>query len=342
MNLSDFDYELPEAMIAQTPVEPRDSARLLVLERTSGGLTHTRFSEIGSFLRPGDVLIFNDTRVIPARLFARKAQTGGRVELLLLKRRAPLTWEVLIGGKNLPVGAVVDIEGPGGLHAVVMQVLGGARRLMQFSQPISPLLEQVGAVPLPPYIHTPLADPERYQTVYARASGSAAAPTAGLHFTTELMARLQASGVLMGYVTLHVGLDTFAPVAEEHVEEHAMHGEWCEVGEATAALVNAARREGRRVIAVGTTTVRTLETAPQGAAEGEAVAPLSSVTGLFILPGHPFRVVDALVTNFHLPRTTLLMLVSAFAGRERILAAYEAAKRAGYRFYSFGDAMLIL
>jgi len=342
MNLSDFDYELPESMIAQTPVEPRDSARLLVLERVSGAITHTRFSEIGAFLRPGDVLIFNDTRVIPARLLARKAQTGGRVELLLLKRRAPLTWEVLVGGKSLPVGSVVDVEGPGNLHAVVMQVFGGARRLMQFSQPISLLLEQIGTVPLPPYIHVPLTDPERYQTVYARAAGSAAAPTAGLHFTPELMARLQASGVQIGYVTLHVGLDTFAPVTEERVEEHAMHGEWCEVSETTAALVNAAKREGRRVIAVGTTTVRTLETAPQGAAAGEIVAPLSCATDLFVLPGHRFRVVDALVTNFHLPRTTLLMLVSAFAGRERILAAYEEAKREGYRFYSFGDSMLIL
>jgi len=342
MNLSDFDYELPESMIAQTPVEPRDSARLLVLERASGAITHTRFSEIGAFLRPGDVLIFNDTRVIPARLLARKAQTGGRVELLLLKRRAPLTWEVLVGGKSLPVGSVVDVEGPGNLHAVVMQVFGGARRLMQFSQPISLLLEQIGTVPLPPYIHVPLTDPERYQTVYARAAGSAAAPTAGLHFTPELMARLQASGVQIGYVTLHVGLDTFAPVTEEHVEEHVMHGEWCEVSEATAALVNAAKREQRRVIAVGTTTVRTLETAPQGAAAEEIVAPLSGATDLFVLPGHRFQVVNALVTNFHLPRTTLLMLVSAFAGRERILAAYEEAKREGYRFYSFGDSMLIL
>jgi len=342
MNLSDFDYELPESMIAQTPVEPRDSARLLVLERASGAITHTRFSEIGAFLRPSDVLIFNDTRVIPARLFARKAQTGGRVELLLLKRRAPLTWEVLVGGKSLPVGSVVDVEGPGNLHAVVMQVFGGARRLMQFSQPLSPLLEQVGTVPLPPYIHMPLTDPERYQTVYARAAGSAAAPTAGLHFTPELMARLQASGVQIGYVTLHVGLDTFSPVTEEHVEEHVMHGEWCEVSEATAALVNAAKREQRRVIAVGTTTVRTLETAPQGAAAEEIVAPLSGATDLFVLPGHRFQVVNALVTNFHLPRTTLLMLVSAFAGRERILAAYEEAKREGYRFYSFGDSMLIL
>ena len=342
MNLSDFDYELPESMIAQTPVEPRDSARLLVLERASGAITHTRFSEIGAFLRPSDVLIFNDTRVIPARLLARKAQTGGRVELLLLKRRAPLTWEVLVGGKSLPVGSVVDVEGPGNLHAVVMQVFGGARRLMQFSQPLSPLLEQVGTVPLPPYIHMPLTDPERYQTVYARAAGSAAAPTAGLHFTPELMARLQASGVQIGYVTLHVGLDTFSPVTEEHVEEHVMHGEWCEMSEATAALVNAAKREQRRVIAVGTTTVRTLETAPQGAAAEEIVAPLSGATDLFVLPGHRFQVVNALVTNFHLPRTTLLMLVSAFAGRERILAAYEEAKREGYRFYSFGDSMLIL
>jgi S-adenosylmethionine:tRNA ribosyltransferase-isomerase len=340
MNLSDFDYDLPENFIAQTPLEPRDASRLLSLNRSDGALTHAAFHDLPRYLRPGDVLIFNDTRVIPARLFGTKTDTGGRVELLMLKRRAPLVWEVLIGGKA-HTGTVLKIEGHDELEAVVMQEFGGARRLVQFSQPISPLLEQVGHVPLPPYIHGPLSNRERYQTVYAKVSGSAAAPTAGLHFTPELLAKLMVLDVQLGYVTLHIGLDTFAPVKEEQVEEHPMHGEWCEVAEDTAALVNTAKREGRRVIAVGTSAVRTLESAQQGAQVGQTIAEMSGMTDLYILPGHRFRVADAMITNFHLPRSTLLMLVSAFAGREKILAAYETAKQQGYRFYSFGDAMLI-
>ncbi|MGH2522365.1 MAG: tRNA preQ1(34) S-adenosylmethionine ribosyltransferase-isomerase QueA [Anaerolineales bacterium] len=342
MNLTDFDYELPAEFIAQTPIEPRDASRLMVLDRSTGAIIHTHFHEIGNFLRPGDLLVLNDTRVIPARLWAKKANTGGRVELLLLERRAPLTWETLVGGKGVHVGSVLEIEGHSNLRGIVMQAYDGPRRLVQFSQPISSLLDQIGAVPLPPYIREPLADPERYQTVYAKAPGSAAAPTAGLHFTPALIEKLQALGVQIAHVTLHVGLDTFAPVTEERVEDHPMHGEWCELTAETAALINAAKREGRRVIAVGTTSVRTLESAQPGARVGEVVAPLEAATGLFILPGHQFRVVDATITNFHLPRSTLLMLVSAFAGREQILAAYEEAKRQGYRFYSFGDAMLIL
>ncbi len=342
MNLAEFDYDLPPDFIAQTPVEPRDSARLLVLQRATGALTHARFHQLADFLQPGDALIFNDTRVLPARLMARRAGTGGKVELLLLKRHAPLTWEALVGGKRLPIGSSVDVEGDPDLHGVVMQEFDGARRLIQFSKPITPLLDKVGTTPLPPYIHTPLADPQRYQTVYAQIPGSAAAPTAGLHFTPELIERLKAQGVRVGFVTLHVGLDTFAPVTEERVETHAMHGEWYDLPHETAALINAAKREGRRVMAVGTTSVRTLESAPASDVAGEVIAPAAATTALFILPGHRFRVVDALITNFHLPRTTLLMLVSAFAGREKILAAYEAAKREHYRFYSFGDAMLIL
>ena len=340
MNLSDFDYDLPEHFIAQTPLEPRDASRLMALNRSDGSLTHAVFRDLPQFLRPGDVLIFNDTRVIPARLFTKKADTGGRVELLMLKRRAPLMWEALVGGKA-HVGNVLQVEGHPGLEAVVMQEFDGARRLVQFSQPITPLLEQVGHVPLPPYIHEPLADAGRYQTVYAKVPGAAAAPTAGLHFTPELLEKVKAAGVQLGCVTLHIGLDTFAPVKTERAEEHRMHGEWCEVAEETAALVNAAKREGRRVIAVGTSAVRTLEAARQGARDDQAIAALTGATDLYILPGHQFRVVDAMLTNFHLPRTTLILLVSAFAGRERILAAYEAAKREGYRFYSFGDAMLI-
>ena len=340
MNLSDFDYDLPESFIAQTPLEPRDASRLMVLNRSAETLTHAAFRDLPDYLRPGDVLVFNDTRVIPARLFAKKAGTGGQVELLMLKRRAPLMWEVMIGGKA-QVGQILKVEGHTGLEAVVMQEFGDARRLVQFSQPITPLLERVGHAPLPPYIHAPLRERERYQTVYAKIPGSAAAPTAGLHFTPELLARLMAMDVQFAYVTLHIGLDTFAPVKEDRVEEHPMHGEWCEVTVEAAQLINTAKREGRRVVAVGTSATRTLESATQGAQGGQALAEFSGMTDLYILPGHRFRVVDAMITNFHLPKSTLLMLVSAFAGRKRILAAYAEAKQEGYRFYSFGDAMLI-
>jgi S-adenosylmethionine:tRNA ribosyltransferase-isomerase len=342
MNLSDFDYDLPEAFIAQTPAEPRDASRLLVLDRRAGTVTHRIFRDLGEFLRPGDVLVFNETRVIPARLFGRKAGTGGKVELLLLQRRAPRTWEVLVGGTGLRAGAVVALDGTPGLQAVVLEELDGPRRVVQFSQPLAPLLDQIGQVPLPPYIHTPLADRERYQTVYARTPGSAAAPTAGLHFTPGLMSALQEQGVQFAFVTLHVGLDTFNPVTEADVEAHAMHGEWCEVTPAAAEVINAARRGGRRIIAVGTTAVRTLESAHRAAVPGAAVAAFSGTTDLFILPGYSFGAVDAMLTNFHLPRSTLLMLLAAFAGRETLLAAYETAKGEGYRFYSFGDAMLVL
>jgi S-adenosylmethionine:tRNA ribosyltransferase-isomerase len=338
MQLTDFDYDLPEAFIAQTPVEPRDSSRLLVLNRSTGDVVHARFSEIGQFLRAGEVLVFNDTRVLPARLRARKARTGGQAEVLMLKRRAPMVWEVLVGGRNVRLGAVLEIEGWPNLQAVVLEELSGARRVVQFSQPVTPLLEKIGTPPLPPYIHTPLADPARYQTVYAQQPGSAAAPTAGLHFTPELIERLKAQGVETAFITLHVGLDTFQPVAEANIEEHAMHGEWCEMGEEAAAVIARAKRDGRRVIAVGTTSVRTLEAAGRRG----PLEPFTDTVNLFIYPGYQYRVVDALITNFHLPKSTLLMLVSAFAGRERILAAYETAKREGYRFYSFGDAMLIV
>ncbi len=344
MPTSDFDYDLPPEFIGQRPAEPRDASRLLVLDRASGALTHAHFRDLGLFLRPGDLLILNNTRVIPARLFGRKDRTGGKVELLLLKRLAPATWEVLVGGKGLTAGAAVAVDGAPRLRATVLEVLDGPRRVVRFSQPVTPLLERVGHVPLPPYIHAELAERDRYQTVYALAPGSAAAPTAGLHFTPELMIALRAQGIQMDYITLHVGLDTFAPVSEGDPSQHAMHGEWCEVSATTADRINTARHEGRRVIAVGTTSVRTLESAAQTAdtAAGQVVAPLFDTTHLYILPGHNFRAVDAMITNFHLPRSTLLMLVSAFAGRERILNAYETAKREGYRFYSFGDAMLIV
>lgn len=340
MQTSEFDYDLPPEFIAQTPVEPRHASRLLVLERSSGAIQHTSFWEIGQYLQAGDLLVINETRVIPARLFARKIPGGGKVELLLLQKQDQCSWEALVGGKGLFPGRRLAIEeGPG---AEITASLKGARRLVRFTEPVEPYLASIGHVPLPPYIHTPLADPERYQTVYASQPGSAAAPTAGLHFTPELIERLQGQGVAFTRVTLHVGLDTFAPVTEADPGQHAIHTEWCQLSLEAARAVNQARKSGGRVIAVGTTCVRTLETAAQYTVAGDAVGAFEGATDLFILPGHTFRAVDAMITNFHLPRSTLIMLVSAFAGRERILEVYEIAKQENYRFYSFGDAMLIL
>lgn len=342
MKTSDFDYRLPESSIAQTPIEPRDSSRLLVLHRDTGKVEHRIFRDVAEYLNPGDLLVLNRTRVIPARIFARK-ETGGRVELLLLRRRDTLAWEALVGGKGLRVGKKVFVEVGGGdsqtLQAEIVELLDGSERLIRFSEPIEPYLSRVGHVPLPPYIHEELKDPERYQTVYAHEPGSAAAPTAGLHFTPRLLDELQIRGVLIAYVTLHVGLDTFAPVNEENPEEHKIHTEWCVLSQETADLINQTRAAGGRVVAIGTTSVRTLETA---ANYQLPIIPYAGPTSLYILPGYQFKLVDALITNFHLPKSTLLMLVSAFAGRERILETYQTAIEEGYRFYSFGDAMLIL
>jgi S-adenosylmethionine:tRNA ribosyltransferase-isomerase len=339
----DFDYVLPEERIAQTPVEPRHASRLLVLHRQSSELVHTSFWNIADYLRPGDLLVVNQTRVIPARVFAHK-DSGGRVELLLLRREDLLTWEALVGGKRLVAGRKLTIEG--GPQAEIIDNLAGSRRRVRFSEPVEPFLAQVGQMPLPPYIHERLSDPERYQTVYARQPGSAAAPTAGLHFTLELIEKLKSAGVGFAEVTLHVGLDTFAPVTEEDPREHKIHTEWCELSEETANAVNATRQNGGRVFAVGTTSVRTLESAARAAAAmadpNQVVVPFCGPTDLFILPGYTFRAVDAMITNFHLPRSTLLMLVSAFAGRERILSTYSTAVEMQYRFFSFGDAMLLL
>lgn len=354
MKTSDFDYNLPESSIAQTPVEPRDSSRLLVLHRASGKIEHRIFRDVGDYLRAGDLLVLNQTRVIPARIYARK-ETGGRVELLLLRRRDELTWEALVGGKGLRVGKKMFLEsgdssrretekrptsGDVGVQAEIIELLNGSERLIKFTEPIEPYFSKVGNVPLPPYIHEKLSDPERYQTVYAREPGSAAAPTAGLHFTPRLLDELQAQGVKVAYVTLHVGLDTFAPVTEDNPQEHIIHSEWCELPQETAALINETKQAGGRVVAVGTTSVRTLESA--GQAERDAVSPYAGSTSLFILPGYEFKVIDVMITNFHLPKSTLLMLVSAFAGRETILKTYETAIQEGYHFYSFGDAMIIL
>lgn len=339
MKTSDFDYPLPSERIAQTPMEPRHSSRLLVLDRSKSQLEHTTFWDIDKYLRPGDLLVVNRTRVIPARVHAIK-ETGGKVELLLLKRIDNLTWEALVGGKRLLPGKTLRLENGTQVH--IDADLGASRRLVRFAEPVEAFLETNGEMPLPPYIHERLKDPDRYQTVFADEPGSAAAPTAGLHFTPELLARLKDNGTGFAEVTLHVGLDTFAPVTEENADEHAIHTEWCEVTPETAAQINAARAAGGRIIAVGTTSVRTLESAAQNALQSQTVAPYQGSTGLFILPGYTFKAVDAIVTNFHLPKSSLIMLVSAFAGRERILDAYRIAVDMQYRFFSFGDAMLIL
>jgi S-adenosylmethionine:tRNA ribosyltransferase-isomerase len=353
----DFDYDLPGEFIAQTPARPRDSSRLMVLNRGNESLTHAHFHDLGRFLNPSDILVLNQTLVIPARLYAYKLPGGGRVELLLLRKEAERTWEILVGGKKVGAGRRLCLEpkesldrepdpaasqSPTPVLAEVVQVLDGPRRLVQFSEEIEPLLDQLGDVPTPPYIRQSLEDPADYQTVYARQPGSVAAPTAGLHFTPGLIEDLTAKGVRFAYLTLHIGLDTFAPVTEDTPEGHLIHREWCRLDAAAAEMINSTRANGGRVVAVGTTSVRTLETAARLASPGEVVAPFEGQTDLFILPGYGFQAVDALVTNFHLPRSTLLMLVSAFAGREYILNAYETAKDNHYRFYSFGDAMLIL
>ena len=335
MKTSDFDYFLPPEAIAQTPAEPRDSSRLLVLNRVTNQIEHKTFSDICEYLRPNDLLVINQTRVIPARIHARKP-TGGKIEILLLRREDDLTWECLVGGKGLVSGIRVSLQD--GLGAQVVEVLEGSRRRVRFDEPVESHLPADGEMPLPPYIHEKLSNPERYQTVYSRTPGSAAAPTAGLHFTPRLLEQIQARGVGLAAVTLHVGLDTFAPVTEDDPNQHKIHTEWCELAPQTAEQIRAARQAGGRVIAVGTTSVRTLETAAQG--QGQ-IAAFAGPTSIYILPGYQFKCVDAMITNFHLPKSTLIMLVSAFAGRETVLKTYQTAIQTGYRFFSFGDAMFI-
>lgn len=342
MRTTDFDYELPASYIAQTPLEQRDQSRLLVMDRHNGEIQHTVFKNLGNYLNTGDILVVNETRVIPARLFARKLPSGGRVEILLLRKRDARTWEALVGGKGLKEGIQLQVEaikqGDRAPLAIIEAILDGAERVIRFDEPLELLFPKIGFVPLPPYIHSRLNDPERYQTVYARTSGSAAAPTAGLHFTPELMEELKTGGIRFASVTLHVGLDTFAPVTENDPKEHKIHTEWCQLTQEVVDKIKLAKSTGGRVIAVGTTSVRTLESAVQDGVLKAYEGP----TSLFILPGYKFHIVDAMITNFHLPRSTLIMLVSAFASREKILHAYEVAKKANYRFYSFGDAMLII
>lgn len=339
MRLSEFDYELPERLIAQHPVEPRDSSRLLVLDRSQPQIRHCTFAEILDFILPGDTLVFNDTRVIPARLIGRRSDTGGKVEVFLLTELNSGEWEVLVKpGKRAKPGTVITFGPELSCQVGGQTDFGGRVVKFIYSGVFAEILDRLGETPLPPYIHERLTDSERYQTVYARERGSAAAPTAGLHFTTELLERIKAKGANLVFVTLHVGLGTFRPVAVEDITQHVMHREFYSVPEATAHAVNCAKERGGRIIAVGTTAIRTLETA---AADGRLQAG-SGWTEIFIYPGYPFKLVDGIITNFHLPKSTLLMLISAFAGRERVLQAYREAVEHEYRFFSFGDAMLIL
>ncbi|MCB0107786.1 MAG: tRNA preQ1(34) S-adenosylmethionine ribosyltransferase-isomerase QueA [Caldilineaceae bacterium] len=369
-----FDYNLAQSYIAQQPAEPRDSSRLLVLHRDSGEIEHRIFREIGDYLQQGDLLVGNNSRVIPARLHGRK-ETGGAVEIFLLRQldEAGMRWECLVRGRNLNAGVTVLLGAtargehePSGaapsVRATVIAVQDSGTRTVAFSAPIQPYLDELGEVPLPPYITDFQGDRERYQTIYSRPEGSAAAPTAGLHFTPELLVALREQGIPFETVTLHVGLDTFKPVESEEIEEHRIHTEWAELSSQTARRINETTLQGGRIVAVGTTTARTLEWAATGAqgidpydtqaCPWQRVAAFTGDVSLFIRPGYRFRAVDRLLTNFHLPRSSLLMLVSAFigqvhsqdedVGRQMLLATYEVAKAEGYRFFSFGDAMLIL
>ncbi len=335
MLTSDFDYDLPQERIAQRPASPRDSSKLLVLNRATGEIRHHVFHEITKFLGKNDVLVLNETKVIPARIHGRKEETGGKVEVLLIRKINSSTWECIVGGKGLI--PEVRIAFPEGLRGEILTDLGEIRRIIQFSHPISPRLGEIGEMPLPPYIHEPLANANEYQTIFARLPGSVAAPTAGLHFTPELLHELRDSGVTVFSIALHIGLDTFAPIRCDDPSDHAIHSEWCRVSDRVASGINAAKEEGRRIVAVGTTTVRALESA----SPKEQVDPFEGPTSLFILPGYRFKTVDAMITNFHLPRSSLLMMISAFAGQDLILDTYQKAIKRNYRFYSFGDAMLI-
>ncbi len=339
MKTSDFDFQLPEELIAQTPLERRDASRLLTLDRESGAVGHHHFYDLPRFLRPGDCLVLNDSRVLPARLIGHRP-TGGACEVLLLVDKSGDLWECLVRpGRKLKPGAQV-IFGDGQLTATVEEELNDGKRTVRFHYQgiFLEILEQLGRMPLPPYIKAELQDQERYQTVYSKVVGSAAAPTAGLHFTPELLEQVREMGVKVCYVTLHVGLGTFRPVKAEEITDHEMHSEFCKISQETADIINETKRNGGRVICVGTTSCRTVESF---AAEDGTMSERSGWTSIFIYPGYKFKVLDALITNFHLPQSTLIMLVSALAGREHVLAAYEEAVREKYRFFSFGDAMFI-
>ena len=354
MNVSNFDYDLPPRCIAQEPAKPRDSSKLMHLDRRSGRITHYVFRDIIQLLDRDDLLVMNNTRVIPARLLGRKSQTGGKVEILLLRRLASERWKALIRGRNIRAGMELCLN-RSEISCAVVERLGMGQYIIQFDRAIDQRLAEIGEIPLPPYIRNQQDDLERYQTVYSAVEGSAAAPTAGLHFTPQLLDRLRGKGVNLAYCTLHIGLDTFQPVTADTVNAHTIHSEFATLDTVTAKLVNETKRDGKRVVAVGTTSARTLESAARcheievdsridtaTAHDGKPVViPMNRDTDLFIYPGYRWQVVDAMITNFHLPRSTLLMMLSAFAGRETMLGAYETAKEENYRFYSFGDAMFI-
>jgi len=352
LKLSDFNYELPKELIAQDPLENRSSSRLMHIDRATGHYEHKMFTDIMDYLSAGDCLVINNTKVIPARLYGVREKTGegsqegetilttGKIEILLLKRREDNIWEALVKpGKKCRPGTRLDF-GNGKLKAEILQIIEDGNRLIQFFYEgiFEEILDELGQMPLPPYITHELKDKNRYQTVYAKYNGSAAAPTAGLHFTKELLEKIRQKGVIIADVTLHVGLGTFRPVKVENVLEHHMHSEYYTIREEDAQKINQAKENGHRVIAVGTTSCRALESAGQGG----KIQPVSGWTDIFIYPGYQFQIIDGLITNFHLPESTLLMLVSAFAGRENILAAYEEAVKEKYRFFSFGDAMLMI
>lgn len=337
---SDFNYDLPQELIAQTPLERRDGSRLMTLNRQTGEISHRHFFDLTEYLRPGDTLVLNDSRVLPARLYGKRNPTGGAVELLLLKEQTDGSWECLARpGRKLKPGEQV-LFGEGELTATILEDLGEGKKRVAFHYEgiFLEVLERLGKMPLPPYIKEELQNGERYQTVYSKVVGSAAAPTAGLHFTPELLEKIQAMGVNIAYVTLHVGLGTFRPVAVEDVQSHHMHSEFCMISAETAEILNNTKKNGGRIVCVGTTSCRTLESF---ASEDGTFQESSGWTEIFIYPGYRFKAMDALVTNFHLPESTLLMLVSAFAGKDHVMAAYEEAVKEKYRFFSFGDAMFI-
>ncbi len=345
MKTSDFDYSLPKRLIAQHPLEQRDSSRLMIVKRVDSSIEHNILSNITDYLVEGDVMVFNDSRVIPARFYGKKVDTGGRLEILLLRHSGNATWEALVKpGRRVNTGDRIEISGGSnaarlsGVTADVREVGSDGIKLLSFSD--EAMLFNLGSVPLPPYIKVPLSKLERYQTVYADEAGSVAAPTAGLHFTNELMGRLQDKGIECLFTTLHIGLDTFRPVSENDPKKHKIYKEYGNIDEKVAKRLSIAKEEGRRIICVGTTAVRLMEHAAQ--VSGAVIKPFRGWVDLFILPGYHFRMIDGIVTNFHLPKSTLLMLVSAFTGRELILHAYSEAIESNYRFYSFGDAMLIL
>lgn len=341
MKLSDFTYDLPEELIAQTPIEKRDASRLLVLDKTSGKIEHKVFTDIIEYINENDCLVINDTKVIPARIYGSKEKTGGKMEFVLLKNKGNDIWEVLTkpGRKAIP-GAKFEF-GEGKLKAEVLKVIEDGNRLVKFEYNgvFENILDEIGIMPLPPYIHEKLQDKDRYQTVYANEKGSAAAPTAGLHFTNELLQKLQDKGIKIAHVTLNVGLGTFRPVKVENIDEHIMHSEYFHIDEDACNIINETRKNGGKVICVGTTSCRVLESLELD--ENSQIHPTRGDTSIFIYPGYTFKLVDKLITNFHLPESTLLMLVSALAGRENILNAYNIAVQEKYRFFSFGDAMFI-